>query len=141
MCSFLPICQVIGVNTQIQSDSGGSDGVGFAVPSSTIQRVAPLLVAGKKVVYAYLGVNVEDASTSASATAGALASNVGTGTPAARAGLKSGDVIVRLGGTAITSSEDLSAVLATKHPGDKLAVTYLRGGKSHPASVTLGTRP
>ena len=60
---------VIGVNTQIQSDSGGSDGVGFAVSSSTIQRVAPKLVLGQKVEHAYLGVVIEDASTASNATA------------------------------------------------------------------------
>ena len=133
--------QVIGVNTQIQSDSGGSDGVGFAVPSSTIERVAAKLVAGKKVVWAYLGLSIQDASTATDATAGALAGDVASGTPAARAGLKAGDVIVRMDGTAISSSEDLGTVLDSKQPGDKLAITYLRGGKSHTVTVTLGTRP
>ena len=133
--------QVIGINTQIQSDSGGSNGVGFAVPSNTILRVAPTLVAGRTVKHAYLGVFVEDASTSGNATAGALASEVRAGTPAALAGLKSGDVIVRLDSTPITSAEDLTRMVDTKRPGDKLAVTYLRGGKSLRTTLTLGTRP
>jgi putative serine protease PepD len=133
--------QVIGVNTQIQSDSGGSDGVGFAVPSNTIRSVAAQLVAGQKVEYAYLGINVQDASTPTNPAAGALAYNVSAGTPAARGGLKSGDVIVRMGSTAIHSADDLTAVMGSKKPGDKLSVTFLRGGKSHTVTVTLGTRP
>ncbi len=133
--------QVIGVNTQIQSASGGSDGVGLVVPSNTIQRVAAKLAAGKKVAWAYLGLQIQDASTATDATAGALAGDVTTGTPAAQAGLKSGDVIVRMGGIPISSSEDLSTVLASKQPGDKLAITYLRGGKKHTVTLTLGARP
>ena len=129
--------QVIGVNTQFQTDSGGSEGVGFAIPSSTVQRVASQLVAGKKVLYAYLGVTIQEAN----ATAGAVVGTVQAGAPAAHAGLKSGDVIVHMGSATISSLEDLSAVLAAKQPGDKLAVTYLRGGKSHTVTITLGTRP
>jgi putative serine protease PepD len=133
--------QVIGVNTQIQSSSGGSEGVGFAVPSNTIRSVAAKLVVGQKIAHAYLGISVQDASTAANATAGALAGNVKAGTPAARAGLKSGDVIVRMEGTQINSSEDLTRTIDSKQPGDKLAVTFLRGGKPHTVTVTLGTRP
>ena len=133
--------QVIGVNAQIQSDSGGSDGVGFAVPSNTILRVAPTLVTGDTVKHAYLGIFVQDATTSGNATAGALASDVKPGTPAARAGLKSGDIIVRMDNTPITAAEDLTRMVDSKAPGYKLTVTYTRGGKSHTTTVILGTRP
>jgi putative serine protease PepD len=134
--------QVIGVNTQIQTESGGgSEGVGFAVPSNTIQLVATKLAAGKKVAWAYLGIEIQDASTATDASAGAQAGDVAPGTPAARAGLKQGDVIVRMGGAAISSAEDLGAVLDSKQPGDTIKVTYLRGGKTHTVTVTLGTRP
>ncbi len=133
--------QVIGVNAQIQSDSGGNDGVGFAVPSNTVRRVAPTLVTGDSVKHAYLGIFVQDASTSANSAAGALASEVKPGTPAARAGLKSGDVIVRMDTTPIKAAEDLTRMVDSKAPGDKLAVTYTRDGKSHTTIVTLGTRP
>jgi putative serine protease PepD len=133
--------QVIGVTTQIQTESGGNDGVGFAVPSNTIHRIAPKLVAGEKVHHAYLGIYVEDAKTSSSATAGALASQVKPGTPAALAGLRRGDVIVRLDGAKVTSSDDLTRILDLKQPGSKLAATYLRGGTSHTVTITLGTRP
>jgi putative serine protease PepD len=133
---------VVGVNTQIQSDSGGSDGVGFAVSATTIQRVAPKLILGQTVKYAYLGVYIQDATTASNATAGALVDGeVDAGTPAAQAGLELGDVIVRLAGTQITSKEDLTRVLDSKQPGDKVPLTYLRGGRSHTTTVTLGLRP
>jgi putative serine protease PepD len=133
--------QVIGINTQIESNGGGNEGVGFAVPSNTILHVAPTLVAGKTVKHAYLGVFVEDASTPGNATAGALTSNIKAGTPAARAGLKSGDVVVRLDSTPITSAEDLTRLVDSKQPGEKLTVTYLRDGKTLTTTITLGTRP
>ncbi len=83
---------VIGVNSQIESDSGGNDGVGFAVPSNTISRIAAALIDNGSVEHAYLGVAIDDSATS---TAGARLAEVRSGTPAARAGLKTGDVITK----------------------------------------------
>jgi putative serine protease PepD len=129
--------RVIGVNTQIQSDSGGNDGVGFAVPSNTIRSVATTIVAGGTVEHAYLGINV---STSTSPP-GALLADVFSGTPAAGAGLETGDVITKLDGKTITDGDDLSAVIDGKKPGDELEVTYVRDGETETLTVTLGTRP
>ena len=78
--------QVIGVNAQIQSDSGGNDGVGFAIPSNTVRSVAAQLIAGKSVAHAYLGVSVRDSSS----PLGAELARIFPGTPAAKAGLKAG---------------------------------------------------
>jgi putative serine protease PepD len=128
---------VIGMNTQIQSDSGGNDGVGFAVPSDTVATIAKQLVSGQEVQHAYLGVQVADAA----GTPGATLATVYDGTPAARAGLQQGDVITKLDDTTIAASDDLSGVIDGKKPGDKLAVTYERDGKEHHTTVTLGTRP
>jgi len=133
--------QVIGVNTQIESRSGGNDGVGFAVPSNTVSSVASQLVAGKQIHYAYMGIGVGDAKTANNAAAGAIVNSVHSGTPAARAGLQQGDVIVRLGGTKIASGEDLTRVISSKRPGDTIGVTYLRHGQSHSTQIKLGTRP
>ncbi|MFL5945303.1 MAG: S1C family serine protease, partial [Gaiellaceae bacterium] len=83
---------VIGVNAQIESDSGGSDGVGFAIPSNTIKSVAGQLVASGKAQHAYLGVQLSDAGAARLAV-------VRTNTPASKAGLHVGDVITKLGGT------------------------------------------
>ena len=82
---------VIGVNSQIESDSGGNDGVGFAVPSNTISRIAAALIDNGSVEHAYLGVAIDDST----GTAGARLAEVRAGTPAARAGLKNGDVITK----------------------------------------------
>ncbi len=129
--------RVIGVNTQIQSDSGGSDGVGFAIPSNTVKKIVSQVVAGKTVQHAYLGISVSSSTT----PPGAMLADVVAGTPAASAGLQPGDVIVKLDGKTIESGDDLSSVIDGKKPGDKLSVTYVRHSKAHTVTVTLGTRP
>jgi putative serine protease PepD len=129
--------EVIGVNTQIQSDSGGSDGVGFAIPSNTIRSVVSQMVAGKTVQHAYLGIKVSDSTS----PPGALLAEVIAGEAAGKAGLQVNDVITKLDGKTITNGSDLSSVIDGKKPGDKLVVTYVRDGKTHTVTVTLGTRP
>jgi putative serine protease PepD len=129
--------RVIGVNAQIQSDSGGNDGVGFAIPANTVKSVVSQIVAGKTVAHAYLGVSIRPSTS----PQGAALASVVAGTPAAKAGLKVGDVIVRLGDTTITSPDDLSRIIDGKKPGDSLSVTYVRSGKQHTVTLELGTRP
>ena len=129
--------QVIGVTTQIESDSGGNEGVGFAVPSNTISSVASKLVKGQKVEHPYLGVFVQTPQN----RSGAEVAQVKTGSPAAAAGLKAGDVITAFEGQAIQSPDDLTAAVAGKAPGDKVAVTYVRNGNTKTTQVTIGTRP
>jgi len=129
--------RVIGVNTQIQSDSGGSDGVGFAIPSKTIESVVSQLVAGKTVQHAYLGIKVSDSAS----PPGALLAEVVSGEAADKAGLQANDVITKLDGKTVTDGSDLSGVIDEKKPGDKLKVTYVRDGDTHTVTVTLGTRP
>ena len=128
---------VIGVNSQIESDSGGNDGVGFAVPSNTISRIVGALIDNGSVEHAYLGVAIDDST----ATAGARLAEVRSGTPAARAGLKSGDVITKVGGTTIGSADELRRVIDSKQPGDQVELTLTRNGKTQTVTVTLGTRP
>jgi putative serine protease PepD len=130
--------QVIGVTTQIESESGGNDGVGFAVPSNTIRSVVSKLVSGKKVEHAYLGVYVGDAT---SGNGGARIQSVRDGSPAADAGLRAGDVVTGLGGRKITSANDLTSAVSGKQPGDKVSLTYVRNGSTKTAQVTLGNRP
>ena len=128
---------VIGVNSQIESDSGGNDGVGFAVPSNTISRIAAALIDNGSVEHAYLGVAIDDSTS----TAGARLAEVRAGTPAARAGLKSGDVITKVSGTSIGSADELRQLVDSKQPGDKVEVTVKRNGTTKTVTVTLGTRP
>ena len=129
--------QVIGVNTQIQSDSGGSDGVGFAIPSNTVAKVVSQIVAGKTVAVRLPRDQRLDSSTPAGA-----ARRRGQPRHARRGrGLQTGDVIVKLDGKTIASGDDLSTVISDKKPGDKLKVTYVRHSKATTITVTLGTRP
>ena len=129
--------QVIGVTTQIESESGGNDGVGFAVPSNTIRSVASQILNGKKVEHAYLGVSIGDATTRSGASVGSVRS----GSPAADGGLKAGDVITGFGAKTITDANELTEAVGVAKPGDKVKVTYVRGGETKTTTVTLGTRP
>jgi S1-C subfamily serine protease len=152
--------QVVGVNAQIQSNSGGNEGVGFAIPSNTVRSVVSQLIANGKAEHAYLGVSIETIPASVAGrlklVEGAEVAGVKSGTPAARAGLHGasgsrtvlgqsyptgGDVIVALDGKRITSSDELQSAIAAKKPGDSVSVTYLRAGARHTVRLTLASRP
>ena len=152
--------QVIGVNTQIKSDSGGNDGIGFAVPSSTVAEIVPQIVSSGSVEHAYLGVAVASLPQSVAdelgVPAGVMVTEVRQGTPAAEAGLRAatgsatvagqayptgGDVITAVDGTAITDGAGLQSAIDAKSPGDSVEITYTRDGSSTTVQVSLGTRP
>jgi len=126
---------VVGVNSQIKSESGDNAGVGFSIPSATVSKVVPQLISSGKAIHAYLGVSIDASAPTAKIAA------VNSGTPAASAGLKAGDVITALDDHHVASGDDLSAAIDTYKPGDKVQVTYKRGGSEHRTTVTLGTRP
>jgi putative serine protease PepD len=125
--------KVIGVNAQIDSDSGGNDGVGFAIASNTVKSVVPQLISSGSVAHAFLGVSLGSGS--------ATVSEVRAGTPADKAGLQPGDVVVSLDGKAITSSIGLQTAIDAHKPGDKVELTVKRNGSEKTVTVTLGTRP
>src|SRR5438105_4077957 len=127
--------KVVGVTAQIESDSGGNDGVGFAIPSNTVRSVADQLISSGKAQHAYLGVSLS--STASTARVGAVRS----GTPAAGAGLQAGDVITALDGKSVASSAELESAIAAHKPGDSVSLTYTRGGKSHTVQLKLASRP
>jgi putative serine protease PepD len=129
--------QVIGVNAQIESDSGGNDGVGFSIPSDAVKSVANTLIAGQAVQHAYLGVQIGD---SPSGT-GAVVSTVKADTPASKAGLKAGDVITAIDGDPVANADDLTAKINAHKPSQKVTLSVERGGKSLSIDVTLGVRP
>jgi S1-C subfamily serine protease len=155
--------KVIGINSQIQTgDSGnGNVGIGFAVPIETAQRIIPQLKKSGSVTRAYLGLTsitisraLEDLNLPADK--GVLVESVAPGSPAAKAGLRDGDVaaqlngqniqlggdiIVAMDGKTITTSTGLADVIGSKKPGDKVDITVLRGGKRKTLTVKLGTRP
>jgi putative serine protease PepD len=129
--------EVIGVNAQIASQSGGNDGVGFAIPIDTARRVAAQLIAGESVEHAYLGVSLVDSAQ----PEGAGISSVLDATPAAEAGLLAGDVITEFDGTPVASAGDLSAAVAAAKPGGQVTLTIIRNGSQRTVEVRLGVRP
>ncbi len=157
--------QVIGVNSQIETggSGNGSVGIGFAVPINTAKRVIPQLEKSGKVQEAYLGLDTLTIDGTLSAlnlpvTSGALVQTVQSGTPAAKAGVRGGDVqstidgspielggdiITKVDGSTVASSEDLAAIIGSHKPGDTVTLTVLRGKPptTRNIRVTLGTRP
>lgn len=136
--------QVIGVNSQIETQSsasggtGSNSGVGFAIPSTTVKRVIDQLRTSGKATHAYLGVSSADATGS---VRGAKIAAISAGGPAAGSGLRTGDVVTAVDGKAVTSSEELSRLLDGHRPGETVKLTVRRGSGTQTASVKLGTRP
>jgi S1-C subfamily serine protease len=141
---------VIGVNTQIESDSGGNVGIGFAVPSSTVRTIVSQLIESGAVEHAYLGI------TMVAVEGGLAVTEVRSGAPAEDAGLRAatgtrtvdgeevptgGDVIVEFDGQATTSAAALQSAVDARQPGDTVTLTVLRNGERRTLEVTLGTRP
>ena len=127
---------VIGVTAQIESNSGGNEGVGFAVPSNTVRAVVSQLLANGKVEHAFLGIEVASAT-----SGGARVGSVRSGTPAAKAGLRAGDVIIKLDSTSIGSADELQRAISARKPGDRVTLVIRRNGTTRTVHVTLGTRP
>jgi S1-C subfamily serine protease len=128
--------QVIGVNSQIATQSGSSSGVGFAIPVNQVRRVVPYLEKGQKVPHAYLGVG-----TNSSQAGGALVGQVVQGGPADKGGIRVGDRVVQIGGQPVRSQDDLSAAVNDHKPGERVQVVVDRGGQRRTLTVTLGTQP
>jgi putative serine protease PepD len=128
--------RVIGVNSQIESESGGNVGIGFAIPANTVRSVVEQLSSGQRIEHAYLGVSLQDAE-----SGGAQVATVTDGSPAEKAGLEAGDVVTALDGETITSADDLTAAVLGKQPGDEVRVTVERDGSTKTVTATLGTRP
>jgi len=133
--------KVIGTNVQIavddQSSGSVNAGVGFAVPSDTVKAVVDSLISGKAVQHAYLGVSVGDYA----AGSGAQVGTVRSGSPAATAGMKQGDVITAIDGQAVADANALTAAVGSHQPGDTIHVTVKRNGSTEQLTITLGTRP
>jgi S1-C subfamily serine protease len=140
--------RVIGINSQIATDgSRANSGVGFAVPVNEAKRVIPELKRDGRVERAYLGVSTSEVTDAVvrrqgrSTDDGALVAQVVAGGPAAEAGLRAGDVIVRVDGRAVAEPADVARIIAAKRPGDSVKIEYLRAGERESADVELGTRP
>ena len=136
--------ELVGVNTAILSRTGGYQGIGFAIPSDMARPIMESLVTTGKVSRGWLGVGIQDLDRDLAAAMelkveqGVLLSDVMPGSPAAKAGLKRGDVVVAVDGQAITSSGELRNRIAAKAPGTEVALTLVRDGKQKVVNVTLG---
>ena len=135
--------EVVGVNTAIHSTSGGSMGVGLAVPANTVETVVNALEHGGVVPRGYLGVSVQSVtpamaeSLGLKSASGAIIDDAMPGTPAAQAGLKSGDVITKLNGNAIEDAADLTLRIGSFKPGDKIDLSIMRDGAEKTLEATL----
>jgi S1-C subfamily serine protease len=154
--------RVIGINQQIETNSGANDGVGFAVPVSAIKRSIAQLREDGTAEYAYLGVSSQTLypqlarKLGLDTTYGSLLSEVVPGGPAEKAGLEGGseklrfqaaeyrtggDVILEIDGQKIVEENDLARVVAEHRPGEKVTLTILHDGKREQVELTLGKRP
>src|SRR3954453_1656636 len=129
--------RVIGVNSQIKSGSASNSGVGFAVPVNTVKTIVRRIKTGGKVERSYLGVR----NMTPQDRSGAVVDTIVPGAPAQQAGLQPGDKIVAIDDTKITSSEDVSAIVTQRKPGEQAKVTIERGAARRTLTVNLGTRP
>ena len=135
--------EVVGVNTAIYSPSGGSVGIGFAIPSTTADSVIGALEHGGIVPRGYLGVNIQPVtpemaeSMGMKTDKGAIVAEAMPGTPAAEAGIKAGDVITKLNGQVVADASDLTRRIGSFKPNDKVELTYLRNGDEKTAEITL----
>ena len=140
--------EVIGLNEQIATSSGGSEGVGFAVPINTAKQAMEQILAKGSVEYAWLGVVGQTVDTEVArrqnltVEKGALISEVISGAPAEKAGIQKGDVITGIDGQEMNSMENVSGYLAQHRPGDRIKLTYVRGSDPpKEVEIELAKRP
>ncbi len=138
---------VVGVNTAIFSPSGGSVGIGFAIPAETVKTVVNQLKENGQVTRGWLGVQIQQVtpdiaeSLGLKKAAGALVAEPQPGSPAAKAGVKSGDVITGVNGHDVKTANDLARKVAEMAPGSTAALTVMRDNAQQSIDVTLGKMP
>jgi serine protease Do len=139
--------RVVGINTAISSRSGGNEGVGFAIPVALAKSILDQLRDSGKVERGWLGIGIQDvtpelaSSLDLGETTGALVANISPESPAARAGIERGDVIVEFDGKPISESHQLPALVAESRIGSKAHLTVLRNGAKKMLDVTIAALP
>jgi serine protease Do len=141
--------EVIGVNTAIYSPSGGSVGIGFAVPSNSAKSIVAQLKEKGSVTRGWLGVAIQGITPTIAKSLGldpdqprgALVASVTPNSPAAKAGIKQGDVVLAAGGRPIKNVSELPRIVAATQPGQKLDLTILRNGKEETVAATVAEMP
>jgi S1-C subfamily serine protease len=129
--------RLIGINTVILSKSGGSEGIGFAIPGDLVQTVVATLKAKGRVARSWLGISTAKGP----AGDGALVVGVERNGPADRAGIAPGDIIVRVGDKPVRHVQDVNTVAIGNEPGTHVAMTIVRSGKHASVDVELARNP
>ncbi|PHS27685.1 MAG: protease Do [Robiginitomaculum sp.] len=138
---------VVGVNSQILSPTGGNIGIGFAIPARVAAKVTKELIDKGSVTRGYLGVNIQSIdqdladSEGLKAREGALVAKVVDDSPAKKAGFKTGDIVLKLDGKSVEDSRDLTRKVGELFVGHKAKFLVLRNGKRKTLNVTIGKRP
>jgi len=135
--------EVIGINTFLVSPSGSFSGMGFAIPTQIVKPTVDALIRYGKVEHGYMGIGISDVTPdeakffSVKTATGAVVSQVEPDSPAAKAGLKTGDVITELNGKTVNDAGELQVAVGQKQPGTKLDLSVMRDGKGMQVPVTL----
>ncbi len=136
--------EVIGMNSAIETNVGQSSGVGFAIPVNMIKNMLPTLIKGGQITRGMLGVSIQNVTRELAEqfnlpdTKGAIITQVNRDSPAEKAGLKAGDVIVRFNGRGVTDTGQLRNLVAAVTPGSDARVAVIRNGKEETFTVTIG---
>jgi len=139
--------EVIGINVAIFTLSGGSEGIGFAIPINTAKKIMADLIQGKKVLYGWIGVIIQDLDQNLAMyfgladKNGVLISRILEDSPAERAGLQPGDVIISFDDENVRNTQDLIRMVFKKKVGEKAILKIIRSGKVYSARVEIGARP
>jgi S1-C subfamily serine protease len=152
--------KVVGVNSQIESESGGNVGIGFAVPSNTVRSVVDQILEDGSVEHAFLGVGIQtvpaDVAKELGEAAGVAVTDVREGSPAAQANLRAatgsqtvdgapyptgGDVITAVDGEGVETADQLQSLVGEHAPGDEIQLTVVHDGETRTVAVTLADRP
>ena len=139
--------QVVGINDQIYTNSGGYMGLSFSIPINTVMSVVDDLKAHRAIQFGYLGVEVQSVTPDMAEAlhlnepVGALVASIEPDSPAARAGLHAGDVIVTFAGKPVYSVGQLPLLVGTKKPGTQVEIGILRNGKAVNLPITVGALP
>jgi serine protease Do len=139
--------RVIGVNTAIFSPSGGSVGIGFAIPAATADAITKQLIANGSVTRGYIGATIQNYTREMAAAQGlgeqrgAIVSDTVPGGPSARAGLQPGDIVISVNGVAVGTSSELTREVAKASAGDTLRLEIIRGDARRTIQVRSGVRP
>lgn len=139
--------EVIGINTMIYSQSGGSVGIGFAIPINIAKNIADQLITIGKSEHGWIGITFRELNEGEAEKLGLkqqqfgmLVMQVEKDSPADKAGIKSGDLLLKIGKQKLSRSSDLTVTVGSAKPGDKLPVSILRDGKTIEKTITVGKR-